>query len=102
MCLEIWGKHGVASRTYIPANGKGGTQIDFVLLRQNHLQASSKQIAQAELPFANTQGMRHVPLTGVLPRPVVPRGAKKQQQKTPTVSQMQKALINDPHIRYGA
>ena len=96
--LNTWGKQGPQARTYIPASGRGGSQIDFIALRQVHMQPWCKAVKPTTLPFANVHGMRHVALTGQLPRPSPPRKAHVQNSAMLTLRKAQSVMSQDPHI----
>ena len=96
--LNTWGKQGLQARTYVPANGRGGSQIDFIALRQIHLQPWCKSVKPFNLPFADVHGMRHVALTGQLPRPSLPRKAGRPNPAILTLRKAQRIMSQDPEV----
>ena len=96
--LNTWGKQGTQARAYVPANGRGGSQIDFIALRQIHLQPWCKAVQPFNLPFANVHGMRHIALTGQLPRPSLPRKANSQSSNMLTLRKAQRIMSQDPEV----
>ena len=71
IAMNTWGRSGQHSGTYLGTNHS--VQIDYLLTRLPSSEASRRARALRQAPIVHPTGMRHVPVTGYVPRPTAPR-----------------------------
>ena len=110
IAMNTWGRSGQHSGTYLGANHS--VQIDYLLTRLPSSEASRRARALRQAPIAHPTGLRHVPVTGYIPRPTAPRSQPNMNlrpldvhnmlRKHPDLAQTYQlqvtvALEQDPH-----
>ena len=97
--LNTWRASGVKARTFLPPAATEqtlGSQIDFLVVRGNLLDAKARLAQPIHAPFVPRTGCRHLPVSGTIPLPTRPRTTIQQSQRV--VPARAKVMLRDPML----
>ena len=95
IALNSWCKAGRPAGTFL--NAGLSVQIDFLFTRLPCPQQSRRTRALHAAPIVHPTGMRHVPVSGYVPRPTIPRTAPNKTVRSQDVHKMLSAF---PQMRH--